>query len=69
MEDVAEAAGVSTVLIAVHSQPFCLPSCVPASQHRRGTASYQHSSRYGTVWYQVLARLEILRRRRGDDHR
>jgi hypothetical protein len=69
MEDVAEVAGVSTVLIAVHSQPLCLPSGVPASQHRSGTAPYHDSFRYGTVWYQVLARLEILRRRRGDDHR
>src|SRR5271169_2568055 len=43
---VVEAACVSIVLMAVHSQ------------HRCGTAPYHDSFRYGTVWYQVLARVE-----------
>src|SRR3984885_8062008 len=44
---VVEAACVSMVLMVVHSQ------------HRCGTAPYHYSSRYGTVWYQVLARVEM----------
>ena len=43
---VVEAAWVSMVLMVVHSQ------------HRCGTAPYHYSFRYGTVWYQVLARVE-----------
>src|ERR1700743_822922 len=43
---VVEAACVSMVLMMVHSQ------------HRCGTAPYHYSFRYGTVWYQVLARVE-----------
>src|SRR5271154_5651172 len=43
---VVDAACVSMVLMAVHSQ------------HRCGTAPYHDSFRYGTVWYQVLARVE-----------
>src|SRR5258708_39095625 len=42
---VVEAACVSMVLMVVHSQ------------HRCGTAPYHCSLRYGTVWYQVLARV------------
>src|ERR1700679_4037665 len=42
---VVEAACVSMVLMAVHSQ------------HRCGTAPYHGLFRYGTVWYQVLARV------------
>src|SRR3984885_6292881 len=42
-----EAACVSMVLMVVHSQ------------HRCGTAPYHCSLRYGTVWYQVLARVEM----------
>src|SRR5277367_4506429 len=52
---VAEAACVSMVLMVVHSQ------------HRCGTAPYHGLFRYGTVWYQVLARVEMCwfdRRRR-----
>src|ERR1700722_10145598 len=51
---VVEAACVSMVLMVVHSQ------------HRCGTAPYHYSLRYGTVWYQGLARVEmvLVRRRR-----
>src|SRR5271168_555404 len=43
---VVDAACVSIVLMAVQSQHPC------------GTAPYRYSFRYGTVWYQVLARVE-----------
>src|ERR1700754_5356474 len=45
---VVEAARVSMVLMMVHSQ------------HRYGTVPYHYSLRYGTVWYQVLARVESM---------
>ena len=58
---VVEAACVSMVLMAVHSQ------------HRCGTAPYHCSFRYGTVWYQVLARVGMTlvwqKEARGDDRR
>jgi len=44
---VVDAARVSMVLMAV------------GSQHRCGTAPYRYSFRYGTVWYQVLARVAM----------